>query len=81
MTDTDPRAQLGYRLYWRRIALHLNLRDIAQDLETTSVALSKFEKGDFAALSREQLLGYLRHLEMVDKADEYLALLPEALEA
>jgi transcriptional regulator with XRE-family HTH domain len=81
MTDQDLRAQLGYRLYWKRIALHLNLRDIAKELETTSVAISKFEKGDFSALTREQLLGYLQQLEMVDKADGYLALLPEALEA
>jgi hypothetical protein len=81
MTDQDPKTQLGYRLYWKRIALHLNLRDIAGELGTTSVALSNFEKGDFTRLTREQLLGYLDKLEMSNKADDYLALMPEALEA
>ena len=81
MTDQDPKSQLGYRLYWKRIALHLNLRDIAGELGTTSVALSNFEKGDFTRLTREQLLGYLEKLEMTNKADDYFALMPEALEA
>ena len=81
MTDQDPKSQLGYRLYWKRIALHLNLRDIAGELGTTSVALSNFEKGDFTRLTREQLLGYLEKLEMSNKAEDYFALMPEALEA
>ena len=81
MTEQDPRAQLGYRLYWKRIALHINLRDIAPELGTSSVNLSKFEKGDFSALTRDQLLGYLRKLDLQDKASEYFALMPEALEA
>ena len=81
MTDQDPKAQLGYRLYWKRIALHLSLGDIAKELDTRSVALSKFEKGDFTQLTREQLLGYLEKLDMSNKADDYLALMPEALEA
>jgi hypothetical protein len=80
MTDQDPKALLGYRLYWKRIAMHLNLRDIAPEFGTTSVALSKFEKGDFTALTREQLLAYLAKLEFADKADEYFALMPEALD-
>ena len=81
MTDQDPKAQLGYRLYWKRIALHLNLRDIAGDLGTNSVAISNFEKGDFTRLTREQLLGYLGHLDMLDKSEDYLAHMPESLEA
>ena len=81
MTEQDPRAQRGYRLYWKRIALHLNLRDIAPELGTSSVNLSKVEKGEFSALTRDQLLGYLRKLELHDKASEYFALMPEALEA
>ena len=81
MTDQDPKAQLGYRLYWKRIALHLNLRDIAGELGTNSVAISNFEKGDFTRLTREQLLGYLTHLDMLDKSEDYLALMPESLEA
>ncbi len=81
MTDQDPKAQLGYRLYWKRIAMHINLRDIAPQLGTTSVSLSKFEKGDFTALTRDQLVGYLTRLDLQNKADEYLALMPEALEA
>jgi transcriptional regulator with XRE-family HTH domain len=81
MTDRDPKAQLGYRLYWKRIALHLNLRDIAGELGTNSVAISNFEKGDFTRLTREQLLGYLTQLDMLDNAEDYLALMPESLEA
>ena len=81
MTDQDPKAQLGYRLYWKRIALHLNLRDIAGELDTNSVAISNFEKGDFTRLTREQLLGYLAKLDMLDKSEDYLALMPESLEA
>jgi transcriptional regulator with XRE-family HTH domain len=81
MTDQDPKAQLGYRLYWKRIALHLNLRDIASELGTNSVAISNFEKGDFTRLTREQLLGYLTRLDMLDKSDDYLALMPESLGA
>jgi transcriptional regulator with XRE-family HTH domain len=81
MTDQDPKAQLGYRLYWKRIALHLNLRDIAGDLDTNSVAISNFEKGDFTRLTREQLLGYLAKLDMLDKSEDYLSLMPESLEA
>lgn len=81
MTDQDPKTLLGYRLYWKRIALHLNLRDIAPELGTTSVAISAFEKGDFSKLTQEQLLTYLRRLEMSDKAPEFLAEMPQALEA
>lgn len=81
MENQDPRTLLGYRLYWRRIAMHLNLREIAPDLGTTSVALSQFEKGDFTKLTREQLIGYLALLEMSDQADSYLELMPEVLEA
>ena len=81
MTDQDPKAQLGYRLYWKRIALHLNLGDIARELGTRSVALSKFEKGDFSQLTREQLLGYLEKLDMANMAENYYAQMPEALEA
>ena len=81
MTDQDPKAQLGYRLYWKRIALHLNLRDIAKELDSTSVAISNFEKGDFTRLTREQLLAYLTQLDMIDKSEDYLALMPESLEA
>ncbi len=47
MEQQDPTTLLGYRLYWKRIAMHVNLRDIAPGLGTTSVALSQFEKGDF----------------------------------
>ena len=60
--------------------MHLNLRDIAPELGTTSVAISKFEKGDFSAVTREQLFGYLKKLELTDKADEYFALMPEILD-
>jgi transcriptional regulator with XRE-family HTH domain len=73
--DTDPKAQLGYRLYWKRIAMHLNLKDIAEELGTRSVELSKFEKGDFSKLTPEQLIAYLNILEMSDKAPDYLALM------
>lgn len=81
MENQDPRTLLGYKLYWKRIAMHLNLRDIGANLGTTSVNLSNFEKGDFSKLTREQLLGYLEALELGDKADEYLALMPQAAEA
>ena len=81
MTEQDLKAQLGYRLYWKRIALHLNLRDIASEIGTTSVAISNFEKGDFTRLNREQLIGYLEKLDLLDKAEDYFALMPEALEA
>ncbi len=81
MENQDPRTLLGYKLYWKRIAMHLNLRDIGANLGTTSVNLSNFEKGDFSKLTREQLLGYLDALELADKADEYLALMPQAAEA
>jgi hypothetical protein len=77
----DPATLLGYRLYWKRIAMHVNLRDIAPGLETTSVALSQFEKGDFTKLSRAQLVGYLNILELSDKADEFFALMPLGAEA
>jgi hypothetical protein len=77
----DPRALLGYKASWRRIAKHLNLRDIAPDLGTTSVSLSKFEKGDFSQLTREQVIGYLDLLEMSDQAEAFVALLPEPQEA
>ncbi len=73
--DQDPKAQLGYRLYWKRIALHLNLRDIAAELGVRSVELSGFEKGDFTKLTPEQLVAYLEKLEMSDKAADYLALM------
>ena len=73
--DKDLKAQLGYRLYWKRIAMHLNLRDIAAELGTRSVDLSGFEKGDFTKLSSEQLIKYLDTLEMADKAPDYLALM------
>ena len=72
---TDPKAQLGYRLYWKRIALHLNLRDIAAELGTRSVDLSGFEKGDFTKLTPDQLVAYLNSLDMADKAPDYLALM------
>ena len=81
MEDQNPRTLLGYRLYWRRIAMHLNLREIAPDLGTTSVALSAFEKGDFTKLNREQVLAYLTLLEMSDQAESYYELMPEPLEA
>ena len=81
MTDQDPRALLGYRLYWKRIAMHINLRDIAPDLGATSVAISKFEKGDFEALNREQVMAYLDLLELGERAEEYFALMPEPLDA
>ena len=81
MDNQDPKTLLGYRLYWKRIAMHVNLRDIASDLGTTSVALSGFEKGDFTKLTREQLLGYLERLEMLDKADDFLEEMPQELEA
>jgi transcriptional regulator with XRE-family HTH domain len=81
MENQDPRTLLGYKLYWKRIALHLNLRDLGANLGVTSVALSQFEKGDFSKLTREQLLGYLEALELTDKADEYYALMPQAAEA
>ena len=81
MENQDPRTLLGYKLDWKRIAMHLNLRDIGANLGTTSVNLSNFEKGDFSKLTREQLLGYLDALELADKADEYLALMPQAAEA
>lgn len=61
--------------------MHLELRDVANDLGTRSVALSQFEKGDFTKLTREQLLQYLAILEMSDQAESYLELLPEVLEA
>ncbi|HRA47987.1 MAG TPA: hypothetical protein PK819_07970 [Thermomicrobiales bacterium] len=77
MDNTDPQTLLGYKLYWKRIAMHVNLRDIAPGLGTTSVALSQFEKGDFTKLTREQIAGYLTILELADKADEYYALMPE----
>ena len=77
MEDQDPKTLLGYRLYWKRIALHLNFRDIAPELGTTSVAISAFEKGDFTKLTRDQLLGYLAKLEMTDKADDFLAVMPQ----
>jgi transcriptional regulator with XRE-family HTH domain len=73
--DTDLKAQLGYRLYWKRIALHLNLRDIAAELGVRSVELSGFEKGDFTKLTPDQLLAYLETLGMSDKAVDYLALM------
>ena len=81
MIDQDPRALLGYRLYWKRIAMHINLRDIAPDLGTTSVAISKFEKGDFTALNREQVTSYLDLLDLGERAKEYFALMPEPLDA
>jgi transcriptional regulator with XRE-family HTH domain len=71
--DTDPKAQLGYRLYWKRIALHLNLRDIAAQIGVRSVDLSGFEKGDFTKLTPDQLTAYLEVLAMSDKAADYLA--------
>ena len=77
MDNQDPRTLLGYRLYWKRIAMHVNLRDIAPGLGTTSVALSQFEKGDFGKLTREQLVNYLTLLELQDKADEFLAAMPQ----
>lgn len=73
--DTDLKSQLGYRLYWKRIALHLNLRDIATELGVRSVDLSGFEKGDFTKLTQNQLTGYLAILEMTDKAPDYLAVM------
>jgi transcriptional regulator with XRE-family HTH domain len=81
MENQDPRTLLGYRLYWKRIAMHLNLRDLAAGLGVSSVALSQFEKGDFSKLTRDQLLAYLKELELTDKAEEYLALMPQAAEA
>lgn len=75
MTETDLKAQLGYRLYWKRIALHLNLRDIAAQLGVRSTELSSFEKGDFSKLTAEQLTAYLGVLDMGDKAADYLALM------
>jgi hypothetical protein len=76
--DSDPKAQLGYRLYWKRIAMHLNLRDVAAELGTRSVDLSGFEKGDFTKLTPEQLIAYLDILEMSDKAPDYLVLMQAA---
>lgn len=73
--DMDPKAQLGYQLYWKRLALHLNLRDIAVELGVRSVDLSGFEKGDFTKLTPDQLVGYLEMLEMGDKTRDYLALM------
>ena len=67
--DTDLKAQLGYRLYWKRIAMHLNLRDIASELGVRSVELSAFEKGDFTRLTPEQLSAYLDMLELNDQAE------------
>ncbi len=81
MENQDPQTLLGYKLYWRRIAMHLNLREIAPELGTTSVALSQFEKGDFTKLTREQLLGYLAKLDLTAQADAYLERMPEAAEA
>ena len=81
MDEQDPKTLLGYKLYWRRIAMHLNLREIAPDLGTTSVALSAYEKGDFTRLTRQQITGYLALLGMSDQVDAYLELTPEALEA
>ena len=73
--DTDVKAQLGYRLYWKRIAMHLNLRDIATQIGVRSVDLSGFEKGDFTKLTPDQLTAYLVILEMSDKAADYLPLM------
>ena len=73
--EQDLNAQLGYRLYWKRIALHLNLRDIATQLGARSVDLSAFEKGDFTRLTPEQLTAYLDILGLSDKAADYLALM------
>ncbi len=73
--DMDPKAQLGYRLYWKRIALHLNLRDIAAELGVRSTELSAFEKGDFTKLTSDQLVSYLEKLDMSDKATDYLTLM------
>jgi transcriptional regulator with XRE-family HTH domain len=73
--DMDPKAQLGYRLYWKRIALHLNLRDIAAELGVRSVDLSGFEKGDFTKLTPDQLIAYLATLDLSEKAQDYLSLM------
>ena len=73
--NTDLKAQLGYRLYWKRIAMHLNLRDIAAQIGVRSVDLSGFEKGDFTKLSPDQLTAYLEILDMSGKESDYLALM------
>ena len=72
MDDANELALLGYKLYWKRIGMHLNLRDIAADIGARSTEISAFEKGDLSKLTEEQIRGYLAKLELDELTEAFL---------
>jgi hypothetical protein len=57
-------AAEGYRCYWRRMALHLGLSDVAKALGggIRASQLSAFERGQEHGLTEEQIRAYADYL-------------------
>ena len=55
----------GYGLYWKRIARHLSLSQIAKQLEVKASDLSALEQGKDHPLTSEQVDAYAALLESI----------------
>ena len=55
----------GYGLYWKRIARHLSLSQVARQLGVKASDLSAFEQGKEHPLTEEQVGAYAAHLESI----------------
>ncbi len=65
----------GYGLYWKRIARHLSLSQVARALGVKASDLSALEQGKEHPLTDEQVAAYAAHLESipVEEAPEPVA--------
>ena len=55
----------GYGLYWKRIARHLSLSQIAKQLEVKASDLSALEQGKEHPLTDEKVAAYAALLESI----------------
>ena len=55
----------GYGLYWKRIARHLSLSQVAKQLEVKASELSALEQGKEHPLTDEQVGAYAALLESI----------------